>query len=407
MSIETNSLNFNITGNGNPMSGFTDNQIVEIPNEKIIENNNQKFIIHEDTIKELAEHISKDGQLSPCIVVPLSDGMYELIDGRHRRRAVIKAGLPTTKCIIRTDLTETQKKSIRLTTNLIRNNDYLPSELAFAYKELFELEGNMQRISEDTNLNKKKIYRYIRLTNLIKPLLDRVDNGNIPVIAAVELSYLTEQEQKKLFKFLLNHSDCKVTTDIARKVKNNFQNLEYYFWQANPEEYLKSDNSLSVHSEAPIEEKTEYQTDKLSTSIQGYTSAEKKSKKGISSENDTSEANSDTDESVDNLSNAPSYAIEEITKHFIENTHADKLIITKFYSTNELIDYIKKYYVNAGSCCSEYSCSFKNKFEIELRTDGLRFRYCISYKELDTLTRNYIRENYTKEQIKNILFNEN
>ena len=83
--------------------GTTDNQIVEIKNELIIEDNKQKFKIHEDTIDQLAERIAKDGQLSPCIVAPLPNGKYELIDGRHRRRAVIKAGLPTTKCIIKSD----------------------------------------------------------------------------------------------------------------------------------------------------------------------------------------------------------------------------------------------------------------------------------------------------------------
>ena len=177
--------------------GTTDNQIVEIKNDLIIEDNNQRFKIHDETIEQLAERIAKDGQLSPCIVAPLLNGKYELIDGRHRRRAVIKAGLPTTKCIIKTNLSDKEKQTIRLTSNLIRNNDYLPSELAYAYKELAELE-DMKTISEETNLSKKKIYRYIRLTYLIEPFLNRVDNGTIPVIAAVELSYLTEQQQKSL-----------------------------------------------------------------------------------------------------------------------------------------------------------------------------------------------------------------
>ena len=56
--------------------GATDNQIVEIKNELIIEDNNQHFQIHEDTIEQLSERIAKDGQLSPCIVAPLPDGKY-------------------------------------------------------------------------------------------------------------------------------------------------------------------------------------------------------------------------------------------------------------------------------------------------------------------------------------------
>ena len=232
--------------------GTTDNQIVEIKNELIIEDNKQRFQIHDDTIEQLAERIAKDGQLSPCIVVPLSDGKYELIDGRHRRRAVIKAGLPTTKCIIKTNLTDKEKQTIRLTSNLIRNNDYLPSELAFAYKELAELE-DMKTISEETNLSKKKIYRYIRLTNLIEPLLNRVDGGSIPVIAAVELSYLTEQQQKQLFEFLLNHSDCKITTAIARDIKEQPENLYNVFYAEKTTDSLPADESKE-DTEEPAEQ---------------------------------------------------------------------------------------------------------------------------------------------------------
>ena len=234
--------------------GTTENQIVEIKNELIIEDNKQHFQIHEDTIEQLAERIAKDGQLSPCIVVPLSDGKYELIDGRHRRRAVIKAGLPTTKCIIKTNLTDKEKQTIRLTSNLIRNNDYLPSELAFAYKELAELE-DMKTISEETNLSKKKIYRYIRLTNLIEPLLNRVDGGSIPVIAAVELSYLTEQQQKKLFEFLLNHSDCKITTAIARDIKEQPDNLYDVFYAVETTDSLPADDS-KLDTEEPAEQES-------------------------------------------------------------------------------------------------------------------------------------------------------
>ena len=200
--------------------GTTDNQIVEIKNELIVEDNNQHFQIHNDTIEQLAEHIAKDGQLSPCIVAPMSNGKYELIDGRHRRRAVIKAGLPTTKCIIKTNLSEKEKQTIRLTSNLIRNNDYLPSELAFAYKELAELE-DMKTISEETNLSKKKIYRYIRLTYLIEPLLNRVDSGVIPLIAAVELSYVKREVQAMVFQYMLNNPSFRITTENARIIKFN------------------------------------------------------------------------------------------------------------------------------------------------------------------------------------------
>lgn len=277
--------------------GTTDNQIVEIKNELIVEDNNQHFQIHEETIEQLAERIAKDGQLSPCIVAPLPDGKYELIDGRHRRRAVIMAGLPTTKCIIKTDLSDQAKRTIRLTSNLIRNNDYLPSELAFAYRELAELE-DMKTISEETNLSKKKIYRYIRLTYLIEPLLKRVDGGSIPVIAAVELSYLTELQQRKLFEFLLNHSDCKITTAISREIKENPDDLEAVFYGVEDEEV----DNLSIQDDHSSEQSEKTDDDSVKNlvdkALEPYQKPESKRAEVEYTESNVAES---TDE-VDNLS---------------------------------------------------------------------------------------------------------
>lgn len=385
ISIETNSLNFNITGNGNPTTGFTDGQIVDIPNDKIIEDNNQRFIIHEDTIQELAEHIKADGQLSPCIVFPLSDGTYELIDGRHRRRAVIEAGLPTTKCIVRNDLSDKQKQKIRLTSNLVRNNDYLPSELAFAYKELLELENNMQKVSESTSLSKKKIYRYIRLTNLINPLLSRVDNGSIPIIAAVELSYLTTSEQNKLFEYMLNHSDCKITTATAREIKEAPADLENIF-------YPESES-----------EDNHYEVDNLSTSYISDNNTELSV-----SESDTHNVEEQSTDEVDNLSTSDEdniiseSDIETVAKAIIDLTKLDTKIIAEFYSTSEVISYIKeKYATSHNYCgCNEYSCSFKNTFNITINNKN---SYSIAYKDVDKYVRDYIRKHYNRKNIISIL----
>lgn len=276
--------------------GTTDNQIVEIKNELIVEDNNQHFQIHNDTIEQLAEHIAKDGQLSPCIVAPLPDGKYELIDGRHRRRAVIMAGLPTTKCIIKTDLSDHAKRTIRLTSNLIRNNDYLPSELAFAYKELAELE-DMKTISEETNLSKKKIYRYIRLTNLIEPLLNRVDTGSIPVIAAVELSYLTEQQQRRLFEFMLNHSDCKITTATAREIKESPDNLDAVFFEDDKVDNLSTeDNDTAEQSEKT--KTADSITELVDKALEPYQKPETENTK-VERKKESTE---DNDSEVDNLS---------------------------------------------------------------------------------------------------------
>lgn len=377
MNIKKQSLKFEVTKpeEQNILSD-SDNQIVEIANDLIIENNDQHFKIHDDTVNELAERIAVDGQLTPCLVAPLPNGKYELIDGRHRRRAVIKAGLPTTKCIIRKDLNENQVKRIRLTSNLIRNNDYLPSELAFAYKELFELDGtNMSDISKQVNMSKKKIYRYIRLTNLIKPLLDRVNNGSIPLIAAVELSYLTDSQQKKLFEFLLNNSSCSITTQIAREIKCSPDNLNEIF--SSDEKYNSIDNMLD-------------KVDNLSTNTE--TSDDNSEMDNLSIEDKTKSEYTD-------ITVLPSGVKNKLCDIIITQTKIDKEIVFNFSTPQETNKYLKELGKSRSSRCdpeSDYIYSINPK-RIEIQTYGQK--YILSFSSVDTLIREYLREFYTPKKL--------
>ena len=407
--------------------GTTDNQIVEIRNELIIEDNSQRFQIHDETIEQLAERIAKDGQLSPCIVAPLPNGKYELIDGRHRRRAVIKAGLPTTKCIIKTNLTDKEKQTIRLTCNLIRNNDYLPSELAFAYKELAELE-DMKTISEETNLSKKKIYRYIRLTKLIEPILNRVDNGSIPIIAAVEISYLTEQQQKTLFEFLLNHSDCKITTANARSIKDNPDDLEAVFYgKFNDSDLLKE---LADKALEPYRQHQEEKVDKLSTEKENHipeqpATAPKPSEDKIYQpveKDNTKVYKLSTQIQIkrhelyyqDDKNNT--FPVESVDKElltviceFVINcTRVDYFIFRQAYDAKDVWNYWHSQYVltkNGKSCTYKGKsvlaewCAANHMFRIVI--DGNVF--IMLHKTLEQVVRRYIRENYTIERILSVI----
>ncbi len=389
--------------------GTTDNQIVEIKNDLIIEDNNQRFKIHDETIEQLAERIAKDGQLSPCIVAPLLNGKYELIDGRHRRRAVIKAGLPTTKCIIKTNLSDKEKQTIRLTSNLIRNNDYLPSELAYAYKELAELE-DMKTISEETNLSKKKIYRYIRLTYLIEPFLNRVDNGTIPVIAAVELSYLTEQQQKSLFQFLLNHSDCKINTVNARQIKENPDDLEAVFYGKTADSELNKE--LANKALKPYRQNQEPEkVDKLSTP-EGKTVETQDTRSPVN----RSAAVRNPSELM--YQNAEGYVLPIadielktlliICEAVIEKTHIDYYIFRRAYDSREILihwndEYIK---VSDSSCgkvkgkvvVMEWNAA-KHMFRIVVNGKD----YIMLHKTLEQVLRRYIREQYTLDRIQSVI----
>ena len=405
--------------------GTTDNQIVEIRNELIVEDNNQRFQIHDETIEQLAERIAKDGQLSPCIVTPLPNGKYELIDGRHRRRAVIKAGLPTTKCIIKTNLTDKEKQTIRLTSNLIRNNDYLPYELAFAYKELAELE-DMKTISEETNLSKKKIYRYIRLTKLIEPILNRVDNGSIPIIAAVEISYLSEQQQKSLFEFLLNHSDCKITTANAKSIKDNPDDLEAVFYDKTSDSELYKE--LADKALEPYRQHQEEKVDKLSTEEQKY-EPERIIAVPDSKEHETDQPVNKSDTKVDKLSiqirkhelyyqddKNNTFPVESVDKElltviceFVINcTRVDYFIFRQAYDAKDVWNYWHSQYVLTKN---GKSCTYKGKSVLaEWCAANHMFRIVINgkvfimlHKTLEQVVRRYIRENYTIERILSVI----
>lgn len=427
--------------------GTTDNQIVEIKNELIIEDNSQHFQIHDDTIEQLAECIAKDGQLNPCIVAPLLNGKYELIDGRHRRRAVIRAGLPTTKCIIKTNLSDKEKQTIRLTANLVRNNDYLPSELAFAYKELAELE-DMKTISEETNLSKKKIYRFIRLTFLIEPLLSRVDNGSIPIIAAVELSYLTEPQQRKLFEFLLNHSDCKVTTANAHEIKERPEDLETIFYPkpVNPDLYkeladkalkpYRQNQSMEVDNLSTSQEQQESfhfsgksESDHIEQEIPVETTSSKMDKLSTYTEDDssakpdgTSVAKSARTSDSTNLfyqdTNGNSLSVDSMDKdklkllceYVIGDTHIDFYIFRLAYDSREILHEWNERFIKSGHL-STVTDNQRNNIGVANWNAGKRLfqidlngeRFLFLHKVLENVVRRYIRENYTLERIKSVI----
>lgn len=406
--------------------GTSDNQIVDIKNELIVEDNNQRFQIHDDTIEQLAESMAKEGQISPCIVAPLPNGKYELIDGRHRRRAVIKAGLPTTRCIIRTNLDDKEKKTIRLIANLMRNNDYLPSELAFAYKELAELK-DMKTISEETNLSKKKIYRYIRLTYLIEPLLNRVDGGSIPVIAAVELSYLTREQQGKLFEFLLNNSGVKISTANARWIKENPDTLyEAFYGEKKVDNLSIEDVNVSKPSEADYRDLAvnalkpyQNEVDNLSTGSESVPEPKEKKKSDDDEEKIVkSVQNSETirlpelwfqdkNNKIHSCEEINSEHLKIICEYVIRETKCDYYIFRLAYDSNEILAIWKRNLISTHTSgtvtdvdrknvgFAEWVSSTKRMFQI--RIGGTLF--IMPHRVLEQLVRRYIRENYTFERI--------
>ena len=189
-------------------------EINQLPLGALIPFKNHPFkVIENEELNTLAQSIRESGVLVPALARPSGD-RYELISG-HRRLAACKLlGLPTIPVIVR-DLTDAEAIITMVDANLQREH-ILPSEKAFAYKMKMEAMkhqgqasrqvGTMsrtdQQIAKESKDSARQIQRYIRLTNLIPEILDMVDNKEIALTPAVELSYLTKWEQQNLHKIM-------------------------------------------------------------------------------------------------------------------------------------------------------------------------------------------------------------
>ncbi len=163
----------------------------------------------DDAFDSLVESISIDGIYEPLIVCPDKDeGGYIIVSGQRRFEAAKMAGLKTVPAVVH-DM-DKDKMIIAIVDNNICSRDILPSEKAFGYKlkmEALSHQGasrqvgekwSVSQISEASNDSERQIHRYIRLTNLIPELLDLVDKGRIAFTPAVEISFLSVDEQKAL-----------------------------------------------------------------------------------------------------------------------------------------------------------------------------------------------------------------
>ena len=178
----------------------------------------------DDAMRDMAESVKQYGVLSPAIARPMLDGGYELVSGHRRKRACELAGLETMPVIVR-ELDDDAAAILVVDSNLQREG-LLPSERAFAYKlklEAIQHQGKRtdltsrqvvdklkaaDRVGEDVGESARQVQRYIRLTELIPPLLDMVDERKIAFNPAYELSFLKQDEQR----LLLDAMDSEQTT---------------------------------------------------------------------------------------------------------------------------------------------------------------------------------------------------
>lgn len=192
-------------------------RVVELPLTELYPFKNHPFkVLDDDKMQDTTQSIREHGVLVPAIVRPREDGGYEIVSGHRRHHASQIAGLDTMPAIIR-DLDDDAATIIMVDSNLQRES-ILPSERAWAYRMKLEAidrvkgrpknvgqvvpnywgKRSTEIVAEGTGESYKQVQRYIRLTELIPPLLDMVDEHKIAFNPAVELSYLKPEEQAEL-----------------------------------------------------------------------------------------------------------------------------------------------------------------------------------------------------------------
>ncbi len=194
---------------------------------------NHPFKVKQDeAMAEMVDSIRKYGVLVPALVRPKEDGGYEMVAGHRRKFAAALAELTEIPCIVR-NLTDDEATIIMVDSNLQRET-ILPSEKAFAYKmklDAMKRQGQRsdltsrpldtksrsdEQLAKDSPDSARQIQRFIRLTELIPSVLQMVDDGKIAFRPAVELSYLSKNQQEALYS-TMECEDC--TPSLAQAIK--------------------------------------------------------------------------------------------------------------------------------------------------------------------------------------------
>ena len=205
--------------------------ISQLPPDKLSPFAKHPYQVREDAaMDELVESVRTYGILSPLLARPKGEG-YELVSGHRRRLAAQKLGLPTVPVLVR-EMTDDEAVILMVDSNLQREN-LLPSEKAFAYQmklEAMKHQGKStsckvctksrtdEMIGKHESVSARTIQNYIRLTNLVPPLLQMVDDGRIALSPAVELSYLTRDEQAELWN-LIGQEDATPSLSQSLRMK--------------------------------------------------------------------------------------------------------------------------------------------------------------------------------------------
>ena len=217
-------------------------RVQSLPLDKMEPFPNHPFkVIDDDKMLETVESIKERGVLVPILVRPKNDGNFEIVSGHRRHHASQLAGLTEIPAIVR-EMDDDTAILLMVDSNLQRE-ELLPSEKAFAYKmkldamkrqgqrtdstsaqigRKFDGKESRELLAEQVGESRNQISRFIRLTNLVPDLLDRVDNKTMAFNAAVEVSYLTEPEQLMLCD-AIEREECTPNLSQAKRLKQYSQ----------------------------------------------------------------------------------------------------------------------------------------------------------------------------------------
>ena len=248
-------------------------EVIDI--SKITDFPNHPFKVQDDDkMDEMVKSVKQYGVILPVIVRPKEDGTYEMISGHRRKRACEIAGIKQIRCIVK-DLSDDEAVILMVDSN-IQREEILPSEKAFAYKMKLEamkhqgqrvdllenetstpmvekLKGktSVSMLGEQNNESAEQIRRYIRLTYLIPELLEQVDLKRIAFRPAVELSYLSEENQyvvQNIFEF------DEVTPSLSQAIRLKKLEQEGHLTEEKIEEIMQQEKPnqkefIKIHNE--------------------------------------------------------------------------------------------------------------------------------------------------------------
>ena len=213
-----------------------DVQAMQLPIQKLRPFENHPFQVKDDDeMDQLVWSVLTQGILTPLVVRHLENDEYEVISGHRRLHACQKAGIETVPALIYT--LDRHAAAVALVDSNLHREKILPSEKAFAYKlkmDALSHQGasrqlgekwSVSQLSEAGTDSERQIHRYIRLTELIPQILSMVDAGRIALTPAVELSYLTGQEQQDLLE-TMESEDCTPSLSQAVQMKKLSQSGE-------------------------------------------------------------------------------------------------------------------------------------------------------------------------------------